>query len=75
MYKVKRLDTDPPTVLKRAFYEGELQPFHILNEVYKIEKVLQRKKVGNRVKLKVKWLGYSQPTWIDEEDITDVYDN
>lgn len=75
MYKVQRLDRDPPQLIKRAMYEEELQPFYNLDEVYKIEKVLKKKKVGNRVMLYVKWAGYDQPTWINEQAITETYNN
>ena len=58
-----------------TFYEAELQSVIVdKNKVFKIEKVLARKKTGRKKLVLVKWLGWPQKfnSWISEKDIVDV---
>eukprot|EP00002_Diphylleia_rotans_P021077 TRINITY_DN4099_c0_g1_i4.p1 TRINITY_DN4099_c0_g1~~TRINITY_DN4099_c0_g1_i4.p1 ORF type:complete len:125 (-),score=26.03 TRINITY_DN4099_c0_g1_i4:1007-1381(-) len=38
-------------------------------EVYTVEKILERKKVGSRFRYHLKWLGYEETTWEDESNL------
>ena len=42
------------------------------DNVYVIEKILRKKKVQNKWRYRVKWLGYdaNQNTWVEFEDLT-----
>ena len=77
-YIVKVLDTSPITysirdwkgeAIRGSFYKEELQKVREPTE-YRIEKVLQRKKVRGRWMNLVKWLGYGDEfnQWIPELD-------
>ena len=54
MYKIKDQDNE---TIKGTFYEQELQLI-VEPETYRIEKVIRKKKEGNRKLLYVKWKGY-----------------
>ena len=80
-YIVKVLDTSPITysirdwkgeAIRGSFYKEELQKVREPTE-YRIEKVLQRKKVRGRWMNLVKWLGYGDEfnQWIPESDVLD----
>jgi Chromo (CHRromatin Organisation MOdifier) domain len=60
-----------------GFYAEELQPINVKDAVYKIEKVLRKRKLKNgKTQLFVKWLGWDDThnSWIDgEEDVTRVF--
>ena len=56
---VYRLRDDLGEVLDGTFYELELQKVSVpVNKVYRMESVLQRRKVGRRTEASVKWFGY-----------------
>ena len=56
---VYRLIDDLGEVLDGTFYEPELQKVLVpVNKVYRVESVLQRRKVGRRTEALVKWYGY-----------------
>ena len=78
-YVVKALSTSPVTYTIRdwkgepiqgSFYKEELQKVREPTE-YRIEKVLQRKKVRGRWMNLVKWHGYGDEfnQWIPESDV------
>ena len=52
--KIKDQDNEP---IKGIFYEQELQLI-VEPKTYRIEKVIRKKKKGDRVLLYVKWKGY-----------------
>lgn len=55
-------------IIEGVFYEKELQKVIISeNTIYAIDKIIKRKRVGNSVKLFVKWRGYPDKfnSWID----------
>ena len=55
-----------------SFYATELQPVHPTRFVYKIERILARRRGRNgQQQVKVRWLGYpeSYDKWINETDI------
>ena len=60
-------------LIEGSFYEKELQKIQEPS-VFKIEKVLQRKKIGNKNMVLVKWLDYPDQfnQWIPESDIIDI---
>ena len=41
------------------------------NDWYEIERIVSAKQVGSKVRYKVKWKGYPETEWVDEEDVTD----
>ena len=65
---VYRLRDDLGDVLDDAFYELELQKVSVPNDkMYRVESVLQRRKVGGRTEALMKWFGYPSKfnSWID----------
>lgn len=60
-------------ILEGSFYEQELQKTK-LNDIRLIEKELQKKKIGKKTMVLVKWLGYPDKfnSWVDEKDMTDI---
>jgi transposase InsO family protein len=56
-----------------GFYSHEITPVN--SDVFKVEKVLKKRKVKGKVQYFVKWKGYdsSNNSWIDEKDITNTY--
>ena len=64
---VYRLRDDLGEVLDGTFYELELQVSVPADKVYRVESVLQRRKVGRRTEALVKWFGYPSKfnSWID----------
>ena len=55
-------------MLDGTFYELELQKVSVpVDRVYRVEAVLQRRKVGRRQEALVKWFGYPSKfnSWID----------
>ena len=53
-----------------SFYEPELQKVLVSKDkLYPIETILQRRRVGNRAEVLVKWYGYPQSfnSWIDSK--------
>ena len=56
---VNRLSEDLVEVLDGTSYELELQKVSVpADKVYRVESVLQRRKVGRRTEALVKWFGY-----------------
>ena len=65
---VYRLVDDLGEVLDGTFYEPELQKVLVSKDkLYRVESVLQRRKMGKRTEALVKWYGYptSFNSWID----------
>jgi len=56
-----------------GFYAHELTPVN--SDVFKVEKVLKKRRVKGKVQYFVKWKGYdsSNNSWIDEKEITKTY--
>ena len=67
MYKIESINNSSPVtyilkdlqdeIIEGSFYEKELQ--ETTQEVYRIEKVLRKKKINGIVHGLVKWIGYS----------------
>ena len=57
--------------IKGVFYAEELQKVHKLDDIYKIEKILEEKKENGKVKVLVKWLGYDKKfnTWVPKSEL------
>ena len=71
MYELVDLEGEP---IIGKFYEEELAGVDKKDDVYKVEKILKKKKVkGNKIAL-VKWLGYDSKhnSWIPESDIQNI---
>ena len=68
-YELETLDGDD--VVEGNFYGSELTETEA-PEIFKIEKILKRKKVGRKKLVFVKWKGYRNPSWIPEEDVMDI---
>lgn len=60
--------------IEGRFYPSQLQKVHH-NNVFKVEKVLERKRIRNVPYLKVKWLHFndSYNSWIPESDVVEKY--
>ena len=69
---VYRLRDDLGDVLEGTFYELELQKVVIASDkVFRVEAVLERRKVGSRTNALVKWFGYPSKcnSWIDAKSL------
>ena len=68
VYKIKDYGGD---VIKGTFYGPELQKIIKEDEVYKVEKIIRKRKRGKKQEFFVKWLGYpeSMNSWIDAKDV------
>lgn len=77
---VRCIETRPPVYvvkddhgeeLEGTFYSEELQKVIKKDDVYKIEKILKKRKKGRRVQYLVKWLGYPDTfnSWIFNSDL------
>ena len=72
---VYRLRDDLGDVLEGTFYELELQKVVIaIDKEFRVEAVLERRKVGPRTEALVKWFGYSSRfnSWIDARSLTSL---
>ena len=72
MYKLKDYNNE---VIESYFYEPELQMAYIDSDViYKIEKILQKRKRNRISEVLVKWKGWPDKfnSWIPESDLQDI---
>jgi hypothetical protein len=62
-------------IIKGSFYPFEL--VRVRGDVFRVEKVLKRRKVRGRNQLFVKWKGFDDTynSWIDGTDVQQVYPN
>lgn len=72
MYILKSLNDEEE--ITGGFYAEELQPI-TTNNVFKVEKVLQKKRIDGRTQLLVKWQGWDERhnSWIDASAVTKRY--
>ena len=70
MYELVDHEGEP---IMGRFYEEELSAVVKKDDVYRVEKILKRKKVKDKKMGLVKWLGYDSMhnSWILESDIQD----
>ena len=70
VYKLKEYDGDE---LEGTFYADELQKV-VGDDLYRVEKVLKKRKRGRRMEYFVKWLGYPDKynSWIPSSDLNKV---
>jgi Integrase core domain len=71
MYYLKSWDTDE--IIDGAFYENELSL--IRGDVFKIEKILKRRRRGRNTQLLVRWkyFGPCWDKWINEQDVIETF--
>ena len=71
VYEIEDLEGEP---IIGKFYEEELSGVDKKDDVYRVEKVLKRKKVKGKKMVLVKWLGYDSKhnSWIPESNIQDI---
>ena len=72
MYELDDHEGEP---INGKFYESELSAVDKKDgDVYRVEKILKRKKVKGKEMVLVKWLGYSNKhnSWIVKEDIMNI---
>ena len=74
MHEMEDLEGEP---IIGKFYEEELPGFKRaaqLEGVYRVEKILKRKKIKGKKMVLVKWLGYDSKhnSWIPESSIQDI---
>ena len=57
------------------YYEEEITPFTPEGDVWKVEKVLRRRKRGRKKESYVKWLGFPEQhnSWIDDKDLSEHF--
>jgi len=55
--------------IEGLFYNEELQKVTNSTGIYRIEKVLEKRKTRRGVELLVKWLGYPETGWVLEKDV------
>ena len=69
---VYKLKDDAGEILDGTFYEAELQKVIKEDDVYRVEKVLRKRKRKGVVEYFVKWKGYSDKfnSWVAESDIS-----
>ena len=70
---VYRLRNDLGDALDGTFYEQELQKVSVpVDKMYRVESVLQRRKIGGRTEALVKWFGHPSKfnSWIDAKALT-----
>ena len=69
---VYKLKDDAGEILEGTFYETELQKVIKEDDVYRVEKVLRKRKRKEVVEYFVKWKGYSDKfnSWVAESDIS-----
>ena len=70
-YELEDLECEP---IIGKFYEKELLAVDKKDDVYKVEEILKRKKVGGKKMVLVKWLGYDSKhnSWTPESDIQNL---
>ena len=68
---VYRLQDYADDEIDGVFYAKELQKVHKLDDIYKIEKILAKKKENGKVKVLVKWLGYDKKfnSWLPKSEL------
>ena len=71
MYELEDHQKEP---IIGKFYESELSAVIKKDNIYKVEKILKRKKVKGKEMVLVKWLGYSSShnSWIPKESVVDI---
>ena len=62
---------DHGEIMEGTFYVEELQKVIKTDDVYKIEPIFKKRKMGQRVQYLVKWLGYPESfnSWILKQDL------
>jgi len=68
VYKIKDYSGEE---IQGVFYNWELQKVNKRDEVYKIEKIIQKRKTKTGNEYLIKWLGYPSKfnSWVKEEDL------
>ena len=71
MYEIEDLEGEQ---VIGKFYEEELSGVNNRADVYRVEKILKRKKIKGKNMVLVKWLCYDSKhnSWIPESDIQDI---
>ena len=73
---VYKLKDDAGEILEGTFSEPELQKIVKNDDVYRVEKILRKRKRNGAVEYLVKWKGYEDPkfnSWVSERDISKLY--
>lgn len=72
MYKITDYGNDP---IEGTFYESELQRVNkTRDDLWKIEKILKRRRSRGKVEVLVKWQGYPTKfnSWVHESHLQDI---
>ena len=70
---VYKLKDDVGEILEGTFNKPELQKIVKNDDVYRVEKILRKRKRNGAVEYLVKWKGYDDPklnSWVSERDIS-----
>ena len=69
---VYKLKDDAGEILEGTFYEPELQKIIKNDDVYRVEKILRKRKRNGVVEYLVKWKGYADKfnSWVSGRDIS-----
>ena len=54
--------------IRGSFYEEEMHKVRKVDDVYRVEKVIRKRKKNGRTEYLVKWLGYPSPfnSWVTD---------
>jgi hypothetical protein len=69
MYTIKSMDTKHH--LRRKFYREEL--VKLTSDIYRIERVLDRRTRAGKNQVLVKWQFFERPSWIEEDNIIQTF--
>ena len=72
-----RLEDADGEILAGTWYSTELQNVSNSNNLFKIEAIVGRRKIGRKTQLLVKWVGYPSKfnSYIDEKEVVSHYKN
>ena len=58
-------------IIEGRFYEQELQKINKQEEVYRIDKIIRKRKINKKLEYYVSWIGYpnSFNSWVKKEDL------
>lgn len=61
-------------IIKGSFYEAELQLSKKTDDIYPIEKIIRKRRIGDHIEYLVKFMVYpiELNTWIPQADLFDI---
>ena len=68
LYEIAEYDPPHQKIIGK-FYSFELTPILITSKTFKVERILDKKKVGKEHWFLIKFISYSRPHWVHEKDL------